>query len=468
MAVNFNGLTYYKLDSKIHGYSGDITKNNSLRGEEIDGNFHFLRGHDIESVSIDKIGNLSFKRYNGEIITTESNLNQKYDFDYDSETGVLTIIKPDGEKIILNGFKPVLNINHDNTLEGDGTDLNPLKISETLIQDFNQKINANIDKINNIKITSNNKTIIVDENPKKETNIDVNVDYDTIIFDENGALSVNSNAFVKYEGINPIVIEDFNNEIKHVSLKIHKNDDILKIYDDGLLASLRLVRIPLGENKEELQLVGKDNIVISRIDITDLINVFSIEDIYLDMTDNNPQIVFIINNGIDKNIFKIPLKNLVNIYNAGDGLALNNNTFELKLDNESDEFLTLSNKGLKLYGIKECIENFKKEIFQIIQENEEVVSSALTNLEDKIHGIEDSIDVLKKSIEENEKTLSSSINEIEETVQDVEKSIERITVVINENEETLSSAITEIEKNELTISSSLNDLNHRIILLSKK
>lgn len=71
MAINSNGIIYYKLDANAHGYTGDITKNNGLRGEEIDGNFYFLRGHDIESMSFDENNNLILKRYNGNTIITE-------------------------------------------------------------------------------------------------------------------------------------------------------------------------------------------------------------------------------------------------------------------------------------------------------------------------------------------------------------------------------------------------------------
>ena len=58
MATNINGLIYYKLDASVHGFPGDITKNCGLRGEEIDGNFNFLRAQDIQSISFDENGTL--------------------------------------------------------------------------------------------------------------------------------------------------------------------------------------------------------------------------------------------------------------------------------------------------------------------------------------------------------------------------------------------------------------------------
>ena len=51
----------------MHMVTGDITKNCGLRGEEIDGNFNFLRGNDIKSISFDENGTMYLTKYNGEI-----------------------------------------------------------------------------------------------------------------------------------------------------------------------------------------------------------------------------------------------------------------------------------------------------------------------------------------------------------------------------------------------------------------
>lgn len=53
-----NGVTFYKLQSN---FSGDTTKDCSLTGEEVDRNFYFLRGYDIESVTYEN-GILTIQR----------------------------------------------------------------------------------------------------------------------------------------------------------------------------------------------------------------------------------------------------------------------------------------------------------------------------------------------------------------------------------------------------------------------
>ena len=129
MDSNINGVIYYKLDANTNGYVGDVTKNCGLKGEEIDGNFNFLRGHDIESISFDGKDNLVIKRYDGSILTTVKTEKPEYNFAYDTNFGILTIITPNGEEILLEGFYTEKQIHHDFTLDGTGLQNNPLKIS---------------------------------------------------------------------------------------------------------------------------------------------------------------------------------------------------------------------------------------------------------------------------------------------------------------------------------------------------
>jgi hypothetical protein len=147
MAANINGLIYYKLDANVHGYPGDITKNCGLRGEEIDGNFNFLRGNDIEEISFGDNGTIFLKKYNGEIMSAKPVDTPEHDFNYNPETGSLAITTPDGKEIVLSGFKITTNVDgayivtnnatttedkiiyHDNTLDGHGSQGMPLGVS---------------------------------------------------------------------------------------------------------------------------------------------------------------------------------------------------------------------------------------------------------------------------------------------------------------------------------------------------
>ena len=135
-----NGVIYYKLSST---YDGDITKNCGLTGGEIDSNFLFLRGYDIESGSWDgDTASLNFTRINGEKIVIKG-LDNKINIEgsyYDKTNGVLVLII-NGEEYRINGFY-VEDVNKefivysDNSLNGLGTIANPLSLSKSLVTGF--------------------------------------------------------------------------------------------------------------------------------------------------------------------------------------------------------------------------------------------------------------------------------------------------------------------------------------------
>lgn len=140
-----NGVTYFKLKS---GFPGDITKNCGLLGEEIDKNFFFLRGNDIKDIKFDENRNLVITRVNDEYeplivnIPTEEvePIEIEYPtFDFNKETGIFTIVYPDGTIKELDGFliekepeeKPVeFKLSTDNSIIGDGSVYNPLRVAK--------------------------------------------------------------------------------------------------------------------------------------------------------------------------------------------------------------------------------------------------------------------------------------------------------------------------------------------------
>ena len=110
MAIKTNGIIYYKLDTLTNGYPNDITKNTGLLGEEIDGNFNFLRGHDIKSINFEEDGTLNIERYNGENLTTSLKESSKLLYEYNikeihfDENDNLIIIYNNGEEVIAKKF----------------------------------------------------------------------------------------------------------------------------------------------------------------------------------------------------------------------------------------------------------------------------------------------------------------------------------------------------------------------------
>ena len=129
-----NGVTYFKLQSE---FEGDYTKNCGLLGNEIDENFYFLRGYDIKDVSYDEETKiLTITRVDSDYDPIEIPLGEEIakdrpEFEYNPETGKLTVTYPDGEEMVAEGFfiENSFKVNTDPTIKGDGTPTNPLRLS---------------------------------------------------------------------------------------------------------------------------------------------------------------------------------------------------------------------------------------------------------------------------------------------------------------------------------------------------
>jgi hypothetical protein len=265
------------------------------------------------------------------------------------------------------------------------------------------KITINENKINDNKVYSNGKSIIVTGPSSNGTNIDVNIDNNTII-SNNGVLTVNDNALTQYIGKDAINITSEENGYKNVYLRINDNDKILTNNSAGLNANLSLKWVHADaetNTKDEIQLIGKDNIVISRIDVTDFIKDGILESVSLDTVDkDNPKLVFIFSSIDGKETVELPVKDIVKLYYAGNGLELIENTFSVKIDGQS-EYLYLSNNGIKVYGINAAIEKTKVEVNETFNNYKSEINLAITNLNSLINTLNGTLD---KTIEELNKT----------------------------------------------------------------
>ena len=124
------GVKYFKL---ISPYPFDYTKNCGLLSSEVDENFFFLRGYDVESAEFNDNNELVLTRVNGDVITAAlPDLPENLTFEFNKDTGELIITYPDGTVKVLDGFYVAgddLKVATDYTIRGDGRVYNPLRIS---------------------------------------------------------------------------------------------------------------------------------------------------------------------------------------------------------------------------------------------------------------------------------------------------------------------------------------------------
>lgn len=232
-------------------------------------------------------------------------------------------------------------------------------------------------------VASSDKTVTVSANTTTGAiDLVANIDGSTIIKDkETGKLSVTSSALVQYVGQNAVKISEVGTDNnKTISLAINSNDMVLT-QSDGLLANLSLEYTP----GKEINLLGRNNTVISTINASDFIkdgmlagtSVFMASGAtqsvkigeqshkFTGLTENHHYIVFLFKidgQTVSYNWDILDATDIVDVYTAGNGLELNGHQFSVKKAEGSEAFLVVDENGVKVSGVQNAIGTAKSEV----------------------------------------------------------------------------------------------------------
>lgn len=204
------------------------------------------------------------------------------------------------------------------------------------------------------KVTSTDKTVTIGNGSDGGIDVAANIDGSTIIKDAStGKLRVASSALTQYVGSNAVKVSevDAKSNTKTVSLSINTNDKVLTQGADGLVANINLTW-----NKENgLKLIGKGGTEIASIPASDFIKDGMLENAVYNSEKHTITLTFNTDSG--KKPIDLDLTSLVDTYTAGDGLKVESNKFSVVKSTESDSeaFLTVNNKGVKVSGIQTAI-----------------------------------------------------------------------------------------------------------------
>lgn len=203
------------------------------------------------------------------------------------------------------------------------------------------------------EITSKDKTIKMTDGTDGGLDVAVNIDGTTIIKNaSSGVLSVASGALTQYKGSNAIKVSEVDTDNnKTVSLSIDSNDKVLTQSNDGLFANINLT----WDKAVGLKLIGKDSTVIATIPATDFIKDGMLENATYDETTHKITLTFNTDSG--KQDVELNLSDLVDTYEAGNGLELTGKVFSVKKSAEEDSegFLNVGTDGIKVSGIQNAI-----------------------------------------------------------------------------------------------------------------
>ena len=220
---------------------------------------------------------------------------------------------------------------------------------------FVTKVNQNNGKITVARgeVTSNDKTVTINNGVDGGIDVSANIDGTTIIKNaSSGVLSVASGALTQYKGSNAVKVSEVDPENnKTVSLSINSNDKVLTQSNDGLFANINLT----WDKTEGLKLIGKDSTAIATIPASDFIKDGMLDNATYD--EETHKITLTFNTAAEgKQPIELNLSDLVDTYEAGNGLELTGKVFSIKKSAEADSegFLKVGTDGIKVSGVQDA------------------------------------------------------------------------------------------------------------------
>ena len=237
--------------------------------------------------------------------------------------------------------------------DGKIADLN--LTDNAVAKSFVTKVNQNNGKITIARgeVTSKDKTVKMTDGTDGGFDVAVNIDGTTIIKNaSSGVLSVASGALTQYKGSNAVKVSEVDpDNNKTVSLSINSNDKVLTQSNDGLFANINLT----WDNEQGLKLIGKDSIEIATIPAADFIKDGMLDNATYD--EETHKITLTFNTAAGKQPIELNLSDLVDTYEAGNGLELTGKVFSIKKSAEADSegFLKVGTDGIKVSGVQDAI-----------------------------------------------------------------------------------------------------------------
>ena len=151
-------------------------------------------------------------------------------------------------------------------------------------------------------------------------------------------------------------------EDKDTTYSVAEGEKVLKL--DGTAFSTVL---KLDYSDTKIKLLGKDDALVSEIDASAFVADGVLNDVDYDA--ENDKLIFTWNiiestdddGTIHYKTVEVDVKDLVDVYTAGNGLELTENAFAVKLAEGNESFLTADANGVKLSGVQSAINTAKQE-----------------------------------------------------------------------------------------------------------
>lgn len=237
---------------------------------------------------------------------------------------------------------------------------------------------------------------------------------------------------------------------------VKEGDKVLKLEGTELSTELSLVYETQGEGdaaKKYIILKGLNGVEIAKIDASDFIADSFLNDVTLD-ADDNLQFTWTMADGSTKTD-TVNIAKYIDTYTAGDGIDITDKEVSVKIDDTSDEFLTVGPDGVKLSGVQDAIDAAEIAAQKYTDDVIAALDSDVTSAE-------------KYTVEVTDAEGAVSTEEVNHKVrvQVIEEDGIVTDVVVTESDIASAAALAtldaEVQEHEVVVSAALNDLNARV------
>ena len=181
-----------------------------------------------------------------------------------------------------------------------------------------------------------------------------------------------------------VTAEEFAEEIgkladNDTTYSVAEGEKVLKLTD-----TVFSTEIGLKHENGMISLTGINGEVIAEFSDSDFVKDSVLEDVAYDA--ETKEIVFTWKTeGEETKTDKVSVADFVQTYTVGNGLEANGNEFSVKVDSTSEEFLSVSENGIKVSGVLTAIETAKQEAISDA-EGKYATATALGQLETSVNG----------------------------------------------------------------------------------
>ena len=238
------------------------------------------------------------------------------------------------------------------------------------VEELEGKIDTKVDKVDG-------KSLVLDTEITKLATVEENAEKNIIEI-----IKVNGNATVVSEVDRSVDITIPSAPVQGVA----SDEKVISLNGDKLSTTLSLQYAPATETtKAFLRILGKEGEVVAELDATAFVKDGILESAKLEGPKEGESgkkyLSLTFNTAAEKEEIRIDVTDLIDVYTAGDGLSLESNSFSIKLDKTTNNYLIVGTNGL---AVSQTL------LDKITEEDNKVLTAAKEYAEEKATAAENS------------------------------------------------------------------------------